>query len=237
MSTLQIALVAAAVVALLVLIVVRVATRRSASRSAEEEAKEPTSSFLDDAPQDTLAGLGKVDASAPALSEVNPAEPHEVTAASGTDAVTLLPEEEMSSPLTGDIAGADQGTPAAFGAAPVSPDGVEPSLGVEAESATADTLLVAEPVVEPAREALVPLSSIMVTTSSKLVNLNDPEVRRMLTDLIGLEIDQAGEFQRQGLTVDAVMQLSEAEKISHALRLEESAQRIREMSEELRRMQ
>ena len=38
-------------------------------------------------------------------------------------------------------------------------------------------------------------------------------MRRTLTDLVKLEVDQAIEFRRQGQTVDAVMQLIEAEKI------------------------
>ena len=38
---------------------------------------------------------------------------------------------------------------------------------------------------------LVPLSDIIVTTSGKMVDLEDPEVRRMLTELVTFEIDQA----------------------------------------------
>lgn len=82
---------------------------------------------------------------------------------------------------------------------------------------------------------MVPLSEIIVTTSSKLVDLNDPDVRRMLTDLVKLEVDQAIESRRQGQTVDAVMQLTEAEKISRALGLKESCERIRAMIDELNR--
>ena len=76
---------------------------------------------------------------------------------------------------------------------------------------------------------LVPLSDIIVTTSSKMVDLDDPEVRRMLTDLVTFEIDQAAEFRQQGQTIDAVLQLTEAEKVSRALGMNESAQRIRAM--------
>ena len=60
---------------------------------------------------------------------------------------------------------------------------------------------------------LVPLSNIIVTTSNKMVDLQDPEVRRMLTDLVTFEIDQATQFREQGQTIDAVLQLTEAEKI------------------------
>jgi hypothetical protein len=82
---------------------------------------------------------------------------------------------------------------------------------------------------------MVPLSDIIVTTSSKLVDLDDPEVRRMLTELVTFEIDQAAEFRRQGQTIDAVLQLTEAEKVSRALGMNESAQRIRAMTDEIRR--
>ena len=56
-----------------------------------------------------------------------------------------------------------------------------------------------------------------------MVDLQDPEVRRMLTDLVKFEIDQATQFRRQGQTIDAVLQLTEAEKISRALGMDESA--------------
>ena len=81
---------------------------------------------------------------------------------------------------------------------------------------------------------LVPLSDIIVTTSSKMVDLDDPDVRRMLTELVTFEIDQASEFRRQGQSIDAVLQLTEAEKVSRALGMNESAQRIRTMMEEIR---
>ena len=81
---------------------------------------------------------------------------------------------------------------------------------------------------------LVALSEIIVTTSSKKVDLEDPDVRRMLTDLVTFEIDQAAEFRRQGQSIDAILQLTEAEKVSRALGMTESARRIRAMMEEIR---
>ena len=50
-----------------------------------------------------------------------------------------------------------------------------------------------------------------------MVDLQDPEVRRMLTELVTFEIDQAADFRRRGQTIDAVLQLTEAEKVSRAL--------------------
>lgn len=81
---------------------------------------------------------------------------------------------------------------------------------------------------------LVPLSDIIVTTSSKMVDLDDPDVRRMLTELVTFEIDQASDFRKRGQSIDAVLQLTEAEKVSRALGMNESAQRIRAMVDEIR---
>jgi hypothetical protein len=80
---------------------------------------------------------------------------------------------------------------------------------------------------------MVPLSEVIVTTSRKLVDLEDGEVRRMLTDLVRYEIDQAAEFSEAGQSVDAVLQLTEAEKVSRALGMDETAERIRGMMREL----
>jgi hypothetical protein len=80
---------------------------------------------------------------------------------------------------------------------------------------------------------MVPLSEVIVTTSRKLVDLEDGEVRRMLTDLVRYEIDQATEFSEAGQSVDAVLQLTEAEKVSRALGMDETAERIRKMMREL----
>ena len=81
----------------------------------------------------------------------------------------------------------------------------------------------------------VPLADIIVTTSRKVIDLDDPEVRRMLTDLVKFEIDQATRYREQGQNLDAVLQLTEAEKISRALGMSESAQAIHLMMRELQR--
>ena len=80
---------------------------------------------------------------------------------------------------------------------------------------------------------MVPLSSIIVTTSRKMVDVHDPEVRHMLTDLVKFEIDQATQFRRDGQTIDAVLQLTEAEKISRALGMEDAARHIHQMMQEI----
>ncbi len=98
-----------------------------------------------------------------------------------------------------------------------------------------------EPLQEPApaqpqprqERELVPLASIIATTSTKMIDLADPDVRRMLTDLVRDEIDQAVRLSGEGRVAEAVAQLAEAERISRALGMEESAQRIRTMLGEL----
>jgi hypothetical protein len=80
---------------------------------------------------------------------------------------------------------------------------------------------------------MVPLSSIIVTTSRKMVDVQDPEVRRMLTDLVKFEIDQATQFSRDGQTIDAVLQLTEAEKISRALGMDDAARHIHQMMQDI----
>jgi len=91
----------------------------------------------------------------------------------------------------------------------------------------------AEPPGEPPPQRMVPLSDVIVTTNRKLVDLGDSEVRRMLTELVRYEIDQAAEFSAAGQSVDAVLQLTEAEKVSRALDMDETAERIRAMMREL----
>ena len=105
---------------------------------------------------------------------------------------------------------------------------VTPPAAEPAEKSLTDT---AGP---PPAGNLIPLSDIIVTTSDKLVDLSDTEVRRMLKELVGYEIDQAAQFKAMGQHVDAVLQLTEAEKICLALDMHTQARQIRAMMRELR---
>ncbi|MCX6364850.1 MAG: hypothetical protein NTW58_11930, partial [Actinobacteria bacterium] len=120
-------------------------------------------------------------------------------------------------------------TPSAFTESDAAADEPEPARPAEGGWATSQ---------EAAPESgaggrRVPLSDIIVTTSSKMVDLQDPEVRHMLTDLVRDEIDQATHYRQHGQNIDAVLQLTEAEKISRALDMRESAAAIRKMMEDL----
>lgn len=157
-------------------------------------------------------------------------------------------DETDETEITGELRPADETDITGFLQAAQRPAGqpkdAPPAPEANSEDQTADT--------EPARPAaggpaagdeaaqesgsdvrLVPLSDIIVTTSSKRVDLRDPDVRRMLTELVTYEIDQAADFRRRGQDIDAVLQLTEAEKVSRALGMTEAAQRIRAMMREI----
>jgi hypothetical protein len=216
MSTLQIVAIAVAAGLVILLIIALLVTRRRGPSVAPEQAASPDApSFIDERLHDSFAGLGKAEQS--------------------VEDVTL-------DPVTDDFA--NPSAPAAFADLKDESEVTGEMPAVQAilrdrqtsplTASRADAM--AQPSCEPGVGGSVPLSDVIVTTSCKRVDLGDPDVRRTLTDLVKLEVDQAIEFRRLGLTVDAVMQLTEAEKISHALGLHESAQRIREMIEEMNRL-
>jgi len=217
MSTLQIVAIAiAAGLVVLLIIALLVTRRRGPSAGPDGVSASIAPSFIDERLDDSFAGLGKAEQS--------------------VEDVTLDPvtDDFGHSPADGDGFTGQQDETEVTGELPVVqaiPDDQQTSPLTASSAQTA-----AEPASEPGAGGTVPLSDIIVTTSTKLVDLGDPDVRRTLTDLVKLEVDQAIEFRRQGQTVDAVMQLTEAEKISQALGLHESAQRIREMIEELNRL-
>lgn len=246
MTTIQIIGIAVASLALLLLVIALAVTRRRGAKTDDEqhageqhanqqdageqhEGEQPSEiSFLDGAPQDTLAGLGKAErpvrdaptepeqkdaASAPPPPEPNAERPRQ-PAGEGLDWSPDLTVQAVGTSSEQQASRADDDA------------SITDEIKLEDTSAPAD---------ETSGPRLVPLSDIIVTTSGKLVNLDDPEVRRMLTELMTFEIDQAAELRRQGQTIDAILQLTEAEKISRALDMTESAEQIRAMMNEIRR--
>lgn len=213
MTTVQIVGIAVAAAVVVLLIVALMVTRR---RGGAAEAPQDGVSFLDSSPQDTFDGLGRAD---------EPVE--DVTLEPRT--IQALREEAAVDP------------------APVTARASEPvpaSEDTTGELAPAVLSLPSRPAREesPASAAQaprestgrkVPLADIIVTTSRKVVDLDDPEVRRMLKDLVKFEIDQATRYREQGQHIDAVLQLTEAEKISRALGMSESASAIRLMMRDL----
>jgi hypothetical protein len=169
---------------------------------------------------------------------VKTTEPPEGSAAPASPEPAAAPAPvDDETEITGELAAA-QAAPLAPESSPPAPEGesgrqvaaTQPARPAEGGSAAGDVAALES----GSGGRLVPLSDIIVTTSNKMVDVQDPEVRRMLTELVTFEIDQAAEFRRQGQTIDAVLQLTEAEKVSTALGMSESARRIREMVEEIR---
>jgi hypothetical protein len=261
MTTVQIVGIVVAAAIVLLLIVALLVTRRRGSANEEPPAVTSHASFLDDAPQDTLSGLGKAEQPVeeitldPGLqSQGRPTDENAVPAPPVAAAVEEpegnglgLDWGPSGDTLAGDKATADGETTGELPAADT-PAATTTTQGPVTESdASADEPVPARPAEggsaaseEAAPESgagarRVPLSDIIVTTSNKLVDLQDPEVRRMLTDLVKYEIDQATHYRQQGQTIDAMLQLTEAEKVSRALDMKGSAAAIRRMIEDLRR--
>ncbi len=267
MSTVQIVAIVVASLAVLLLVIALVVTRRR-SEDTDEDIRAP-GSFLDEAPQDSFAGLGRAEVPVEDVT-LDPALEREAAARRAAAAeqarherrpppaglgldwgpdlsvrgVGVSPEPgpaaagEDEAEVTGELrqddhptlaipAGGVSAGEAATGEAGLDQAGTESGRTADAEAAG--------PSEEPdAGGRMVPLSDVIVTTSSKMVDLDDPEVRRMLTELVTFEIDQAAEYRRQGQTIDAILQLTEAEKVSRALGMTESALRIHEMMDEIR---
>jgi len=268
LTTVQIIGIAVASVIVLLLIVALIVSRRRSH--AEESRSDTAASFLDEAPQDTLARLGRPDQPVEDVT-IDPGAARAAAASPAVDAGGLgldwgpgpdpLPMPSGAGLPTVEAAAAEGSStvprpapaaepPGAGGSpydaldeapaaepdqvAPTAPDEAGITGGPPAAGHTPDASEASRPR-SSSGDRMVPLSEIIVTTSHKLVDLEDPEVRRMLTDLVTFEIDQAAEFRRQGQTIDAVLQLTEAEKVSRALGMRESADRIRSMMEEIKR--
>ena len=87
----------------------------------------------------------------------------------------------------------------------------------------------------PAGGRLVPLSDIIVTTSGKLVDLDDPEVRRMLTDLVTFEIDQAAQYRSRVRTSTPCCSSRRPRRSRKALGMNETASASGAMMNEIRK--
>lgn len=237
MSTIQIVGIAVAAVIVVLLVVALLVTRKGGGDRGEAGASAERTSFLDSPPSDTLSRLGAPEHVSPAdAKSVEPVTPPEVVrtatgVASGAReglgldwdradvAPGIQPPVPDESETTGEV-------PAVALAEPEAPVGPRAEATPDAESAGEP---LAKPEAPAASDRLIPLSSIIVTTSTKMVDLEDPEIRRMLTELVTFEIDQATQFREQGQTVDAVLQLTEAEKICRALGKHDTAHEIRQM--------
>ncbi len=232
MSTIQIVGIAAAAVVVLLLVIALVVTRKSGGDEAEAARDEPDAgaSFLDSAPSDTLAKLGRTEhaASPTVVGDGDLGLDWDLSAAAAARPEPTLPDETET---TGELPVVVPDAAEAPEEPTASPEASETEAAEpEVPVAEVDAPKATEPAPETrASDSLVPLSSIIVTTSTKMVDLNDPEIRRMLTDLVAFEMDQATQFRQQGQNIDAVLQLTEAEKICNALGKRDMAREIRDM--------
>jgi len=254
MSTIQIVGIAAATVIVLLLIIALVVTRKSGEAGASDAPQaDGDVSFLDSSPSDTFAKLGRPEhVSSPAAdmgpdtaSDAGPEAPPgpavvmTSTGAAAADGSLGLDWDQSERPSPWKRRPEPAQPPAldeseTTGELPaVSPQDAV-STGDDEIEVPAEAPGEIRPATEP-EDGLVPLSSIIVTTSTKMVDLKDPDVRHMLTDLVTFEIDQATQFRTQGQSLDAVLQLTEAEKICRALGKHDTAREIRDMMRELRK--
>ena len=81
--------------------------------------------------------------------------------------------------------------------------------------------------------SLVSLSSVLSTTNEQQIDVNDPDVRRMLRELVRSELELAQQYKKLGQDVDAILQLTEAERICTVLGMTSHSRLIREMLKEL----
>jgi len=210
MTTVQIVGIGIAATIVVALVVSLYITRRKDRDIAAERLKAPpvtanTASFLDEPPRDELELFG--------------ARHREAVVSFRPDTDSPPPPSQPAS-AEADLAPA--GAKAVEAEAP--PAEVEaaevPPVEVEATAA---------PSVDGDAPHLVRLSDIIVTTNEQRVDLSDPDVRTMLKDLVKYEIDLATHYREIGQNVDAVLQLTEAERVCTALGMTSHARLIKEM--------
>jgi hypothetical protein len=227
MQWLGIAVAAIVVVAMLAVVLLR--NRRedehlmTAAPSAAAGTAAPASgSFLDQPLTHGFEGLGKPATASAAtmpwvatpLAQPEPVDP-------------FAPHDDLF-PTTPDQAVPDQAIPApeaqAGAAAPAlaiigSQEKPEPSTGAVPPQA--------------AESAAAPLSDVIVTSDHAEVDLHDTEVRAMLAELMQDEIDLARVQHGEGATLDAILQLTEAEKIAVALSADDKVDEIKALLADL----
>ena len=85
----------------------------------------------------------------------------------------------------------------------------------------------------PTPHATAQLSDVMVTSDHDEIDLSDPDVRAMLARLMRDEIELARIQQAEGQTLDAILELTEAERIAVSLGLEDCVAEVRGLLAEL----
>lgn len=227
MSTVQILGVVVAFLILLTLVVSLVVTRRKDRVIAEQESGAPRddeASLFTGPPRDELERMPGSPRE-PERRQEPPAQASGGAAPSGAGAVSEVAGRTLA-------AGREE---AAGGEAPgrevrQEPGGANvparggPGLGPEPGA----------PQSAEKSDGMIALSDLLVTTNGRYVNVQDPEVRGMLTDLVKYEIDLATQYRQLGQIDDAILQLTEAERICKALDMTSQASLVRQMMDDLR---
>ena len=191
----------------------------------------PAGSFLDEPLVNGFEGLGKV--AAPARPEPVSSGPFPVDPFGSHE--DIFPAEEPAGEP--DTEPADTvAEPANAVAEPVQaaePRPAEPAAP-SAEPKSAATAAEVAPVAPVPADDPALLSDILVTSGSEEVDLADPAVRELLTQLVDDEIELAKVCHAQGETLDAILQLTEAEKASTVLGLDDRLASVKALLAELR---
>jgi hypothetical protein len=212
----------------------------------------PTGSFLDEPLVRGFEGLGKVAAPAKPVSSgpfpVDPFGSHEDIFPVEKQAGVPDVEAPVPAPVDPfgsheDIFPAEAPSVAPDTASAVAqPEPVEPATEPGPAATPAEAAPEPDPAATPAEAAPVApaaaddpalLSDIIVTSGSEEIDLADPAVRDLLTQLVDDEIGLAKACHAQGQVLDAILQLTEAEKASAALGLDDRLATVKALLAEL----
>jgi hypothetical protein len=209
----------------------------------------PTGSFLDEPLVHGFEGLGKVAAPAKPVSSgpfpVDPFGSHEdifpvekQASVPDAEAPVATPVDPFGShedifPAEAPSVAPDAASAVAQPVAAAEPKLAEPAAAPATEPDPAATTAEAAPVAPAAADDPALLSDIIVTSGSEEVDLADPAVRDLLTQLVDDEIELARACHAQGEILDAILQLTEAEKASAALGLDDRLATVKALLAEL----
>ncbi len=214
----------------------------AAARPPLPRSAAPTGSFLDEPLVHGFEGLGKVATPAKPVSSgpfpVDPFGSHDDIFPAETPAGWPNAASTVARP-----AAAAEPEPAPTpAAAPVDPFGSHEDIFPAERPAAApdaDSTVTRPGPAEPAAatpaapDDPAPLSDIIVTSDSEEIDLADPDVRELLTQLVDDEIELAKACRAQGQILDAILQLTEAEKASAALGLDDRLATVKALLAEL----
>jgi hypothetical protein len=193
----------------------------------------PAGSFLDEPLVHGFEGLGRVAAPAKPVSSgpfpVDPFGSHEDIFPAEAPAVAPNAASAVAKP----VPAAEPEPVATVAALTTEPEPAEAGDAPAAEPEPAATPAEAAPVAPAAADDQALLSDIIVTSGSEEIDLADPDVRDLLTQLVDDEIELAKACHAQGQILDAILQLTEAEKASAALRLDDRLATVKALLAEL----